>query len=87
MKSLDSMKNSLLLDYFLSNHVKHLYREIRMRSLQQYLQPFVIAKISTMAESFNTRFENDFENKKYQDTGMKVTVFLALRAIFKQMFY
>ena len=46
-----------------------------MRSLQQYLQPFVIAKISTMAESFNTRFENDFENKKYQDTGMKVTVF------------
>ena len=87
MKSLDSMKNSLLLDYFLSNHVKHLYREIRMRSLQQYLQPFVIAKISTMAESFNTRFENDFENKKYQDTGMKVTVFLALRAIFKQMLY
>ena len=56
-----------------------------MRSLQQYLQPFVIAKISTMAESFNTRFENDFENKKYQDTGMKVTVFPALRAIFKQM--
>lgn len=54
LKSLDSMKNSLLLDYFLSNHVKHLYREIRMRSLQQYLQPFVIAKISTMAESFNT---------------------------------
>ena len=81
MKSLDSMKNSLLLDYFLSNHVKHLYREIRMRSLQQYLQPFVIAKISTMAESFNTRFENDFENKKIPRYGNESNSLLALRNI------
>ena len=50
------MKNALLLDYFLSSHVEHLYKEIRMRSLQQYLQPFLNAKISVMAQSFNTRY-------------------------------
>lgn len=57
LKYLKNMKNALLLDYFLSSHVEHLYREIRMRSLQQYLQPFLNAKISIMAESFNTSAE------------------------------
>ena len=55
LKNLESMKNVLMLDFFISTHVKHLYREIRMRSLQQYLKPFLNAKIDVMAEAFNTR--------------------------------
>jgi len=54
LKLLDTMKDNLLLDIFLSPHVDQLYTQIRNRSLIQYFSPYVSADLNKMAASFNT---------------------------------
>lgn len=54
LKSLDLMKDNLMLDIFLSPHVDRLYTQIRNRSLIQYFSPYVSADLNKMATAFNT---------------------------------
>eukprot|EP00043_Microstomoeca_roanoka_P012455 m.120604 g.120604 ORF g.120604 m.120604 type:complete len:218 (+) comp15499_c0_seq4:1071-1724(+) len=51
---LDAIKGELLLDYLLFPLVDNLYREIRIRSINQYFQPYKSVKLSSMAEAFST---------------------------------
>ncbi|KAH9248936.1 hypothetical protein BASA81_013393 [Batrachochytrium salamandrivorans] len=47
------MKNNLLLDMYLHDHVENLYQLIRKRALVQYFYPFVTVDMNKMATSFN----------------------------------
>lgn len=51
---LDQMKDNLLLDLFLSQHVDKLYSQIRSRALIQYFSPYVSADLNKMSTAFNT---------------------------------
>eukprot|EP01135_Chromosphaera_perkinsii_P000285 Nk52_evm54s62 gene=Nk52_evmTU54s62 len=51
---LDAMKDDLLLDMCLSEHVEPLYEMIRSRAIIQYFSPFLSVDLSRMAEDFNT---------------------------------
>jgi len=48
------MRNDLLLDIHLHQHVNSLYQQIRNRALIQYFSPFVSVDLATMAKAFNT---------------------------------
>lgn len=50
---LESLRDNLLLDLYLSPHVEKLYGRIRNRSLIQYFSPYVVADMRKMAEAFN----------------------------------
>lgn len=51
---LESIRDNLLLDLYLSPHVKDLYLQIRQKALVQYFSPYSSADMRKMAESFNT---------------------------------
>jgi len=51
---LQKMKNDLLLDIHLHEHVDKLYQEIRNKALIQYFNPFISVNLNSMATAFNT---------------------------------
>uniref|UniRef100_A0A1I7V2Z8 PCI domain-containing protein n=1 Tax=Caenorhabditis tropicalis TaxID=1561998 RepID=A0A1I7V2Z8_9PELO len=51
---MDSVKNRLLLDPFISHNVRELFARIRQKCVIQYLQPYSTIKIETMAAALNT---------------------------------
>lgn len=53
-KRLDKLKNHLLLDIHLHEHVEFLYQKIRSKALIQYFSPFSSIDLNTMASAFNT---------------------------------
>ncbi|KAL5039775.1 hypothetical protein BDV3_003191 [Batrachochytrium dendrobatidis] len=50
---LGKIKNDLLLDMYLHDHVEHIYQQIRKKALVQYFFPFVTVDMNKMASSFN----------------------------------
>ncbi|XP_046352804.1 COP9 signalosome complex subunit 1-like isoform X2 [Haliotis cracherodii] len=54
LKLLDEIKDNLLLDMYLAQHVTTLYTQIRNRALCQYFSPYLSADMKKMAEAFNT---------------------------------
>eukprot|EP00027_Filamoeba_sp_ATCC50430_P017206 CAMPEP_0168568636 /NCGR_PEP_ID=MMETSP0413-20121227/15686_1 /TAXON_ID=136452 /ORGANISM="Filamoeba nolandi, Strain NC-AS-23-1" /LENGTH=419 /DNA_ID=CAMNT_0008600991 /DNA_START=146 /DNA_END=1405 /DNA_ORIENTATION=- len=54
LKYLDRLRNGLLLDIFLHEHVEVLYQKIRNKALVQYFSPFTSVDLNLMAEAFNT---------------------------------
>jgi len=54
LSHLDKIKNELLLDIHLHDHVAVLYEKIRNKALIQYFSPFVSIDLKLMASSFNT---------------------------------
>ncbi|XP_065659701.1 COP9 signalosome complex subunit 1 isoform X4 [Hydra vulgaris] len=55
---LDKMRDNLMLDIYLYQHVNKLYTQIRNRALVQYFNPYVVADLHKMAASFNTSVES-----------------------------
>ena len=53
-KALLKIKNNLLLDIYLHDHVELLYQKIRSKALVQYFTPFVSVDLNTMATAFNS---------------------------------
>jgi COP9 signalosome complex subunit 1 len=53
-KALNKIKNNLLLDVHLHEHVEGLYQKIRNKALVQYFSPFLSVDMATMATAFNT---------------------------------
>eukprot|EP01115_Flamella_aegyptia_P009103 TRINITY_DN3851_c0_g1_i2.p1 TRINITY_DN3851_c0_g1~~TRINITY_DN3851_c0_g1_i2.p1 ORF type:complete len:317 (-),score=105.72 TRINITY_DN3851_c0_g1_i2:149-1099(-) len=53
-KTLLKIKNNLLLDIFLHEHVESLYQKIRNKALVQYFTPFMSVDLNTMAQAFNS---------------------------------
>jgi len=51
---LQKMKNDLLLDIHLHEHVDKLYQEIRNKALIQYFNPFISVNLNNMSTAFNT---------------------------------
>ncbi|XP_054164018.1 COP9 signalosome complex subunit 1-like [Oppia nitens] len=51
---LDELKDNLLLDLYLAQHVHTLYSHIRNRALVQYFSPYLSADMNKMSVSFNT---------------------------------
>jgi COP9 signalosome complex subunit 1 len=51
---LDRVKQDLLLDLHLSEHVASLYTKIRNKAIVQYFSPFVSVDLNVMAKAFNT---------------------------------
>ena len=51
---LDELKDNLLLDLYLAQHVHVLYTHIRNRALIQYFSPYLSADMNKMSISFNT---------------------------------
>lgn len=54
LKLLDEIKDNLLLDMYLAQHVNTLYTQIRNRALIQYFSPYLSADMNKMASAFNT---------------------------------
>eukprot|EP00002_Diphylleia_rotans_P017584 TRINITY_DN3410_c0_g3_i10.p1 TRINITY_DN3410_c0_g3~~TRINITY_DN3410_c0_g3_i10.p1 ORF type:complete len:410 (+),score=83.93 TRINITY_DN3410_c0_g3_i10:46-1275(+) len=54
LRILNRMKNELLLDIYLFNHVSSLYQMIRNKALVQYFSPFSTVDLHRMAEVFLT---------------------------------
>lgn len=54
LKRMAVIKNQLLLDIYLADHVEYLYREIRNRALCQYFSPYQCADLTKIATCFNT---------------------------------
>ncbi|XP_065829194.1 COP9 signalosome complex subunit 1-like isoform X2 [Oscarella lobularis] len=54
LQILSNMKDTLLLDMYLSPHVANLYSQIRSKALVQYFSPYVSADMTKMATAFNT---------------------------------
>lgn len=54
---LEEIENSLILGMYLAAHVERLYQAIRSKALVQYFQPYSTAKMTKMAQAFNTSFE------------------------------
>uniref|UniRef100_T1J1H8 PCI domain-containing protein n=1 Tax=Strigamia maritima TaxID=126957 RepID=T1J1H8_STRMM len=54
LKLLDEIKDNLLLDMYLAQHVNTLYTQIRNRALIQYFSPYLSADMNRMASAFNT---------------------------------
>jgi len=53
-KRLAKLKNLLLLDIHLHDHVEFIYQKIRSKALIQYFSPFSSIDLNTMASAFNT---------------------------------
>eukprot|EP01122_Echinamoeba_exundans_P003112 TRINITY_DN13265_c0_g1_i1.p1 TRINITY_DN13265_c0_g1~~TRINITY_DN13265_c0_g1_i1.p1 ORF type:complete len:464 (-),score=128.40 TRINITY_DN13265_c0_g1_i1:77-1264(-) len=51
---LDRVKQDLLLDLHLNEHVASLYTKIRNKAIVQYFSPFVSVDLNVMAKAFNT---------------------------------
>ncbi|CAG2107161.1 unnamed protein product [Medioppia subpectinata] len=51
---LDDLKDNLLLDLYLAQHVHVLYSHIRNRALIQYFSPYLSADMNKMSVAFNT---------------------------------
>ncbi|XP_041362527.1 COP9 signalosome complex subunit 1-like isoform X2 [Gigantopelta aegis] len=54
LKLLQEIKDNLLLDMYLAQHVSTLYTQIRNRALCQYFSPYLSADMRKMAQAFNT---------------------------------
>lgn len=54
LKTLEGMRDNLLLDMYLSRHVDTLYSMIRKKALVQYFSPYQCVSLHKMAEAFNT---------------------------------
>jgi len=54
LKALDKMKNFLLLDIHLHEHIDSLYSKIRSKALIQYFTPYQSVDLNSMAAAFNT---------------------------------
>ncbi|TPX34998.1 hypothetical protein SmJEL517_g02516 [Synchytrium microbalum] len=54
LQIMNRMKNDLLLDFYLSNHVDILMANIRKKALVQYFSPFQSVDMNKMATAFNT---------------------------------
>lgn len=54
LKMLEEIRDNLMLDMYLANHVKTLYSMIRNRGLIQYFSPYLSADLRLMASCFNT---------------------------------
>ncbi|XP_050392153.1 COP9 signalosome complex subunit 1 isoform X1 [Patella vulgata] len=54
LKSLEEIKDNLLLDMYLAPHINILYAQIRNRALCQYFSPYLSADMRKMASAFNT---------------------------------
>lgn len=61
LKKLADLKDNLMLDIYLAPHVDNLYKEIRIRGIQQYFSTYSTAKIVKMAEAFNTTYQEFYE--------------------------
>lgn len=55
---LQEIKNTLLLDMYLSPHVERLYKAIRSKALVQYFEPYSSASMQQMATAFNTTVDD-----------------------------
>ncbi|KAL3285246.1 hypothetical protein HHI36_019356 [Cryptolaemus montrouzieri] len=53
LKSLDEIKDNLLLDIYIAPHINNLYTQIRNRALIQYFSPYLSADMHKMAVAFN----------------------------------
>jgi COP9 signalosome complex subunit 1 len=58
LKTLSEMKDNLMLDLYLSQHLGKLYSLIRSKALVQYFSPYVSADMQRMAVAFNTTVSN-----------------------------
>ncbi|XP_039255514.1 COP9 signalosome complex subunit 1-like isoform X1 [Styela clava] len=65
LSSLQSIRDNLRLDIYLSPHVDRLYAQIRNRSLVQYFSPYMMADMRKMANAFNSSLP-DLENEIMQ---------------------
>eukprot|EP01006_Ploeotia_vitrea_P059358 TRINITY_DN71_c0_g1_i1.p1 TRINITY_DN71_c0_g1~~TRINITY_DN71_c0_g1_i1.p1 ORF type:complete len:437 (+),score=42.18 TRINITY_DN71_c0_g1_i1:46-1356(+) len=54
LSALDKLKDNLLIDIHLRQHVEHIYNTIRQRALKQYVSPFLSVDLNKMASAFNT---------------------------------
>ncbi|GMR57961.1 hypothetical protein PMAYCL1PPCAC_28156, partial [Pristionchus mayeri] len=54
---INSIHDTMLLDPFFSSHVTRVYELIKARALAQYLTPFVVADLGTMATVFGMKKE------------------------------
>lgn len=54
LKYLDKLKNPVLLDIHLHEHVESLIQKIREKALVQYFSPFISVDMQEMAKAFNT---------------------------------
>jgi len=54
LKTLEKLKQDLLLDLHLHDHVAALYADVRSKALIQYFSPFVTVDMKRMADAFNT---------------------------------
>jgi len=54
LRILEKIKQSLLLDIFLHEHIELLYQKIRNKALVQYFSPFSSIDLNKMAAAFNT---------------------------------
>ncbi|GMT09472.1 hypothetical protein PFISCL1PPCAC_769, partial [Pristionchus fissidentatus] len=52
---INSIQDALLLDPYFSSHVTRVYEMIKKRALAQYLQPFAVAHLGTMAAVFGMK--------------------------------
>ncbi|XP_076171677.1 COP9 signalosome subunit 1b isoform X2 [Ptiloglossa arizonensis] len=53
LKLLDEIKDNILLDMYIAQHVNALYTQIRNRALIQYFSPYLSADMRRMATAFN----------------------------------
>lgn len=58
LKILADIKDNLLLDIYLAQHVNLLYSHIRQKALVQYFSPYSSADMKKMAAAFNTSVAN-----------------------------
>eukprot|EP00731_Ephydatia_muelleri_P021124 Em0013g851a len=54
LKILDSMRDNLMLDMYLADHIATLYAQIRSKALIQYFSPYMSVDLHRMAAAFNT---------------------------------
>lgn len=65
LKLLDEIKDNLMLDMYLAQHIAGLYTQIRNRALIQYFSPYLSADMVKMAAAFN-RSVPELENEVMQ---------------------
>ncbi|KAJ9461530.1 hypothetical protein DIPPA_00154 [Diplonema papillatum] len=58
LKTLDGLKTSLSMDYFLSPHVNALFHSIWQRAFKQYTSPYLTVDMRKMSEAFHINLES-----------------------------
>lgn len=73
------MNTSLLLDIYISNHVKTLFHQIEEKTLLEFAQPFASLEMHYMASKFNISVDDLAEKLSALITDNKLQVPLIAR--------